>query len=591
MKTNDIIHLGNTLGCYDNLTTEKVKPTLQFVKKNINNYPEIVLDKRKLGDFELLVNKAFSPLTGFMDKEDYENCVYKMRLKNGHLWTIPITLSINEKQRDTLSHSNYVVLKHETGLPIGVMDISNSNSIYKPDLDTEFFNIYGTNDDNHPYIKILKKAREDGYIYNIGGEIIDFELPPNYDFKEHRLTPKQTKEYFRENGWSKIVAFQTRNPMHRSHYELTKYALKVAGKYSRLFLNPVIGITQDCDINYSTRVKCYKEILKYYDHEEVLLNLLPLTMRMAGPREAILHAQIRKNYGCTHFIVGRDHAGPSYKKKNGTDFYQPYEAQELFVKYAAEIGIIPIFSKMIVYSLPKNEKNQLKGKYTVIDDVNTSTNNILKISGTQQRELLKNGDSIPEWFTFPCVSKILKNNYLPLKEKGLTLYFVGLSGSGKSTLANFVMSRLSEFTNKKITYLDGDVVRRNLSQGLGFSLSDRSINTQRIGYVCAEITRHNGIAIAANIAPLKKDREINRKMISAQGNYVEIFMDSSIENCEKRDVKGLYQLAKKGLINEFTGISSPFEIPENPEITLRDNDSIENNINKVVTYLKFKKLI
>ncbi len=562
-----------------------------FDVNDLSKYPSIILDKRTLCDYELIVNKAFLPLEGFMDKDNYESCVNNMRLTCGKVWPIPITLSINESQKDKMMHCDYVILKHETGLPLGYMNISSENSIYKPDLQNEFVNVFGCDDDNHPYISLMKKKHEEGYIYNIGGRIENAKLPPHYDFNELRMSPNDVKDYFKKNGWNRIVAFQTRNPMHRSHYELTQYALKVAGDNSRLFLNPVVGITQDCDVNYSTRVKCYKELMPYYEKDTSLLNLLPLSMRMAGPREAVWHAIIRKNYGCTHFIVGRDHAGPSYKKKDGTDFYGPYDAQNLLSQYAEEIGIILITSKMIVYSLPNNEKNEMKGKYLPIDEVDQEKNKIMKISGTQQREMLKNGTEIPEWFTFPKISKILKDSYLPLDKQGFTLYFVGLSGSGKSTIANFVIAKLNELTNRNISYLDGDIVRLNLSQGLGFSLSDRSINVRRIGFVCSEITKHGGIAVAANIAPIKEDREYNRSKISDVGNYIEIFVNSSLDTCEKRDAKGLYQLARRGIIKDFTGINSKFDIPNHPEIILEDKNSISDNVSQVIKYLQQRRLI
>lgn len=560
-------------------------------EEKCNKYKSITLGKRELCDFELLVNGGFSPLSGFMDKDNYDSCVSNMRLFNNKLWSMPITLSINEKQHDELKHSDYVVLKHETGLPLGLMNIKSNNSIYKYDLEKECEKVYGGFDTNHPYVKILKENFDNGRIYYIGGEIEDFKLPSHYDFKENRMTPKETKEYFRENGWSKIIGFQTRNPMHRSHYELTKYALRVAGKYSRLFLNPVVGITQDCDINYHTRVKCYKKLMQYYDDDEAVLSLLPLTMRMAGPREAVWHAQIRKNYGCTHFIVGRDHAGPSYKRQDGSDFYGPYDAQDLLMKHADEIGIIPIVSKMIVYALPKGEEDEMNGIYTPIDEVNKDKYNVMQISGTQQRDMLRKGEKIPEWFTFPAVETELKKSYKPLNEQGLTLYFVGLSGSGKTTISNFIMAKLKELSNRNISYYDGDIVRLNLSQGLGFSEKDRSINVRRIGFVCTETTKHGGIAIAANIAPFKEDREFNREKISSVGHYIEIFVDTDIEECERRDVKGLYKLARQGVVKDFTGISSRFDRPENAEIVLSNNKTIEENVDLVINYLKDKNLI
>ena len=560
-------------------------------KLDLGKYKYLTLDKREVCDFELIVNKGFDPLNGFMNKKDYESCVSYMRLSNGKLWVMPITLSINQKQYDELKHSDYVLLKHETGLPLGLMNIKYDENIYRYDLKKECEKVYGAYDTNHPYVKILQENYDNGRVYYIGGEIEKFQLPPHYDFVNYRMTPKETKDYFKENGWSKIVGFQTRNPMHRSHFELTKYALKVAGKYSRLFLNPVVGITQDCDINYHTRVKCYKELMQYYDEGEAVLGLLPLTMRMAGPREAVWHAQIRKNYGCTHFIVGRDHAGPSYKRKDGQDFYGPYDAQDLLMKHVDEIGIIAIVSKMIVYALPKNEENEMDGTYIPIDEVDKSKYNVMTISGTQQRDMLRKGEKIPEWFTFPAVEKELKKSYKPLNEQGLSLYFVGLSGCGKSTIANFVMAKLNELTNRKISYYDGDIVRLNLSQGLGFSEKDRSINVRRIGFVCAETVKHGGIAVAANIAPFEEDREYNREKISNEGHYIEIFVNTTIEECEKRDVKGLYKLARQGVIKEFTGISSRFDIPTNSELILDDKKSIEENVNIVIKYIKDKGLV
>jgi sulfate adenylyltransferase len=553
-------------------------------------YNYITLNSRELCDFELIVNGGFNPLKGYMNRDDYLNCVSNMRLKNGKLWSMPITLSINEKKMTELKHSDYVILKHETGLPLGLMDIRSDDSIYKYDLKKECESVYGSYDLNHPYVKILNENYNNGRIYYIGGEIEVLKLPPHYDFIENRLSPKETNQYFRENGWNKVVGFQTRNPMHKSHYELTKYALKVAGENSKLFLNPVVGITQDCDINYHTRVKCYKKLLNYYEKDDVLLGLLPLSMRMAGPREAVWHAQIRKNYGCTHFVVGRDHAGPSYKKQDGSDFYGAYDAQNLLIEHSKEIGIIPIISKMIVYALPKDETNFMKGIYMPIDEVDLNKYIVMKISGTEQRRMLKNKEKIPEWFTFPLVEEELKNSFSS-KGDGLTLYFVGLSGSGKSTIANFVISKLRELSNKQISYFDGDIVRLNLSKGLGFNEQDRSINVRRIGFVCSEVTKHGGIAVAANIAPFKEDREFNRKKISDVGNYIEIFVDTEIEECEKRDVKGLYKLARDGLLQEFTGISSRFDRADDAELILKNDSSIEDNVNKVINYLKMKELI
>ena len=550
-----------------------------------SKFKTIVLNKRQECDFELLVNGGFAPLKGFMNKNDYESCVNNMRLSNGKIWTMPITLCITKEQHEDLKHSDFVVLQHQTGLPLAIMDISKPENCFKPDLRKECVKVYGSDDDNHPYVKIIKNYKKEGKIYYLGGEITEYKLPPHYDFISDRLTPEQTKKYFKDNNWTKIIGFQTRNPMHRSHYELTQYALGKAGEGAKVLIHPVVGITQECDVNYHTRVKCYKKLMDFYPEDTAKLSLLPLAMRMAGPREAVWHACIRKNFGCTHFVVGRDHAGPSYKKKNGDDFYGHYDAQDLLISVADEIGIIPIISKLIVYALPKDEADITKGFYSPIDEINKDDYKIMKISGTQQREMLRNGEEIPSWFTYPIIYEELKKQYVPITEQGFCIYFTGLSGSGKTTTANFLISKIQEMTTKKITYLDGDIVRRHLSKGLGFSPEDRTTNVRRIGFVCSEVVKHGGIAVAANIAPYKKDRKFNRNMISANGNYIEVYVNTKLEECEKRDVKGLYALARKGVIKQFTGISDPYDVPTDCELELDGSNNIEENINIIVDYL------
>ena len=546
--------------------------------KNLRHkYNVITMNKRQECDFELLVNGGFNPLKGFLKKDDYEEVVDNMRLKSGQLWTMPITLSISEEEATKLSNEEYVLLENETGLLLGLMDIKEKDSIYKPDISKEALKVYGADDINHPYVKILRNYESEGKIYNIGGNIVQFILPPRYDFIENRMRPEQTKQYIKDNNWEKVVAFQTRNPMHRSHYELTKYALECAGDGAKLLLHPVVGITQDSDVNYHLRVKCYKKLMKYYNNN-AFLSLLPLSMRMAGPREAVWHAQIRKNYGATHFIVGRDHAGPSYKKKDGSDFYGHYDAQDLLLKYKDEIGIEVIISKMIVYAKLKKSNYETDALYLPIDNVDKEKYEVMNISGTRQREILNNGEDLPEWFTFPEVGEELRKEYMTSDKKGFCVYFVGLSGCGKSTLANFLISKIYELTNRKVTYLDGDIVRRELSKGLGFSKEDRSKNVRRIGFVCSEVVKHGGIAIAANIAPYEEDRKYNRDRIILNGEYIEIYVKTDLEICEERDVKGLYKLAKQGIIKQFTGISDPFEEPTDSSIIINGDDDINKNI-------------
>jgi sulfate adenylyltransferase len=558
-------------------------------KSESTKYPEVVLNDRQLCDLELLLNGGFAPLKGFLREKDYKSVVENMRLSSGKLWAMPIVLSIPNKEVSKYQNVNNVTLKNSEGMPLAILD---DIELYAPDLKNECEKVYGSSDTNHPYVKIVLGKSD---VHYMGGELRLVQMPRHFDFKEYRLTPAETKQYFQENGWTKVVGFQTRNPMHRSHYELTKYALSEAGKDAKLLLHPVVGITQECDIQYHTRVRCYRKLIKHYPENSALLSLLTLSMRMAGPREAVWHAQVRKNFGCTHFVVGRDHAGPSYKKKDGSDFYGPYDAQELLMANAREIGIEVITSKMIVFAVPKGydgKVNEDNGEFVRIDQVNKDTHDVMNISGTKQREMLANGEQIPSWFSFPEVVEELQYDFKKKCQQGFCLYFVGLSGSGKSTLANAVLCKLRELErHRQITILDGDIIRRHLSKGLGFNRDDRSINVQRIGYVASEVVKHGGIVFSANIAPYNTDRALNRELISAYGHYIEVFVDTPISECEKRDAKGLYQLARQGVIKEFTGISDPFEEPEKAELHIDGTGDLDQNVDRIINHLCQEGLI
>lgn len=542
-----------------------------------------ILSKRLQCDLELLLNGGFAPLKGFLNKNDYDNVVESMRLKTGELWPMPIVLPINDKIVEPLNLGETLTLCNEENLPLAYLEIE---SIYKPDLINECEKVFGSSDDNHPYVKIIMGYKDCHYV---GGKVTKIRDIPHFDFGDIRMVPSDTRKFFNDNKWDRVVGFQTRNPMHRSHYELTRYAMKKGE--AKLFLNPVVGITQDCDIDYFTRVKCYKKLMKHYPKDSAILCLLPLSMRMAGPREAVWHALIRKNYGCTHFVVGRDHAGPSYKKKNGNDFYGPYEAQELLLSVVDEIGINCILSKMIVYAINKNDEDDCK--YASIDTIDEEKYKIMKISGTQQREMLRTGIKLPEWFTFPEIEEELVKQFKSSYDKGLCLYFIGLSGSGKTTVVKALREKMREYTEKDISILDGDVIRQNLSKGLGFSKEDRSTNVRRIGYVASEIVKHGGIVFCSNIAPYEDDRESNRSLIGSLGHYVQVHVNTLLDECENRDVKGLYKLARKGLIKQFTGINDPFEIPVNNEITIdgSTNISLSDNIDTIISFLIAKNII
>jgi sulfate adenylyltransferase len=539
----------------------------------------LVLDNRQLCDLELILNGGFNPLNGFMNEKDFNSVLDNMRLYSGELWPMPIVLKIDTKKMEEIKDLNEIKLLDSTNLPLAKLYI---DDIYKPDLIKECKCVFGSDDDNHPYIKKILKDKNDTFY--VGGKIEKINLPLHFDFKDIRMTPKQTKKYFKDNGWETVLGFQTRNPMHRSHMELTKYALKCTGvNDAKLFLNPVVGATQECDVDYYTRVKCYKILIKHYPENTAILNLLPLSMRMAGPREALWHALIRQNYGCTHFVVGRDHAGPSYKKKDGNSFFGPYDAHELLEKYDSELNIKVIKSQWIVYV--EDTKSYMR-----IDQVPEGMK-VLNISGTEQRRMLREGEDIPEWFSFPDVVSELKKKFKPKHKQGLCLYLVGLSGSGKSTIANSLKSKLMELDNREISILDGDVIRQNLSKGLTFSKEDRSTNVRRIGYVGSEIVKHGGIVICANIAPYEVDREHNRKLISNLGNYIEIYVKTDLEVCENRDIKGLYKLAREGIIKSFTGISDPFEVPKNADIIVDGSENLDNIVDNIINYLIEMNLI
>lgn len=549
---------------------------------------EITLNDRQCCDYELLVNGGFAPLKGFLNKDEYKSVLKTMRLPTGELWPMPICLAITEEMAKTMRHYKTVNVKHKTGLPLGEIVIQD-NSIFKYNWREEAKAVFGSDDTNHPFTKILKNMYESGFTYYIGGELINTNLPPHYDFKSERMTPTMTKEFFKSKGWKKIVGFQTRNPMHRSHYELSKYALKMAGDDAKVLIHPVVGVTQDCDIDYHTRVRCYKHLMNYYPEDTAKLALLPLSMRMAGPREAVWHALIRKNYGCTHFVVGRDHAGPSYKKQDGSDFFGPYDAQDLLMSVSDEIGMEIIVSKLIVYAI--NKKTKVAG-YHAIDSINEDDYEIKKISGTQQRKMLNDGIPIPEWFSFPEVIDELTKEFKVKNKKGLCLYFVGLSGCGKTTIANALMTRLKEKSlSMKMTYLDGDIVRTHLSKGLGFNKTDRSINIRRIGYVASEVVKHGGLCMVANIAPYQSDRDFNKNMISNQGDYFQIWVNTPLEVCEERDCKGLYRMAREGKIKEFTGISDPFEEPFDSDMIIDGSMNLDYLVDTIIKELEDRDLL
>ena len=547
------------------------------LKTEAGEMPSWDLTPRQICDLELLMNGGFYPLKGFLNEADYKGVVENMRLEDGTLWPMPITLDVNQDFADARKSGEKIALRDQEGVILAILEIGD---IYTPDKAREAEMVFGADDDAHPAVNYLHNTA--GPVY-IGGAITGIQQPVHYDFRGRRDTPNELRSYFRKLGWRRVVAFQTRNPLHRAHQELTFRAAKEA--QANLLIHPVVGMTKPGDIDHFTRVRCYEAVLDKYPSSTTTLSLLNLAMRMAGPREAVWHGLIRKNHGCTHMIIGRDHAGPG-KNSAGDDFYGPYDAQELFAKHADEIGIEMVDFKHMVYVQERAQyepNDEIKDK----DDVT-----ILNISGTELRRRLAEGIEIPEWFSFPEVVTELRRSRPPRAKQGFTVFFTGFSGSGKSTVANALMVKLMEMGGRPVTLLDGDVVRKNLSSELGFSKEHRDLNIRRIGYVASEITKNGGIAICAPIAPYATTRRAVREDIEAYGAFVEVHVATSIEECERRDRKGLYKLAREGKIKEFTGISDPYDVPENPELRLEtENVEVDNCAHQVVLKLESMGLI
>ncbi len=512
-----------------------------------NQYPSHQLSDRSLHDLELLAVGGFSPLTTFMGEDDYNSVLKDMRLADGTLFPMPITLTI---QKEALpSRGEWITLRDSRNYIIAVMRIE---EVFRWDPIEEATQVLGTTDHRHPLVSEMEQWGD----LCISGELRVINLPIYYDFSDIRKSPREVREILTKIGNEDVTAFQTRNPMHRVHEDLTKRAIDRVG--GSLLIHPVVGLTKPGDVDHFTRVRVYKALVENYYDSNTVLSLLPLAMRMAGPREALWHAIIRRNYGANHFIVGRDHAGPG-KDSNGKPFYGPYDAQEMVEQHQEETGVAGVFFNELVY-IAKDDK--YVAKEDAPDDAEAKF-----ISGTQVREeYLNKGKELPGWFTRQETAEILRDSYPPLHKQGLCIWFTGLSGSGKSTIAEALSPMLLE-RGREATTLDGDVVRTHLSKGLGFSKEDRDTNILRIGFVAGEIARHTGTVICAAISPYSKTRNEARKMVG-KDQFIEIFVNTPLEVCEERDIKGLYAKARSGEIKGFTGIDDPYEVPVNPEINV-----------------------
>jgi sulfate adenylyltransferase len=536
------------------------------LKAHASSLPSFQIDERRLNDLELLAVGGFSPLDRFMGAEDYARVLEEMRLSNGMLFPLPITLPVNDGSRLHLDQE--LALHSPKNELLAIMTVE---EIYPWDLDQAAIKAFGTQDLRHPLVSEMHRWGK----LNISGRVQVIDLPRHYDFMDLRLPPAQTRARLSEMRHANVVAFQTRNPLHRVHEELTKRAIESVD--GTLLLHPVVGMTKPGDVDYFTRVRTYRALAsRYYQPDRILLALLPLAMRLAGPREALLHALIRRNYGANHIIVGRDHASPGLDSK-GNPFFGPYDAQDLVSEHSAELGVVPVPFLNMVY-LPD------EGRYVEASEVPAGVRTAT-ISGTQVRDqYLNEGRSLPGWFTRSEVAEILAETYPPRHKQGFCVWFTGLSGAGKSTTAEVLTMLLLE-AGRQVTVLDGDVVRTHLSRGLGFSQEDRDINIRRIGFVASEIVRHGGVAICAAVSPYRATRNDVRNMVGDE-RFVEVFVDTPLEVCEARDTKGMYARARRGEIKDFTGIDDPYEAPEHPEIVLNTQSTTpQENAHSIIEYL------
>jgi sulfate adenylyltransferase len=519
------------------------------------NLTDILLNDRQICDLELLATGVFSPLEGFMTRADYESVLDRMRLQNGLLWPIPVCLDVSEVVARRLEAGQSVCLRDQEGFLLAVMHVED---MWPVEREKEASKIYGTRERSHPGVHYLFRKGGD---YYVGGKLEVLSPPIHSDFKQLRLTPAEIRATYRKLGWQRVVGFQTRNPIHRPQYEMTIRAMRESK--ANLLILPIAGMTRPGDFDHFTRVRCYRTVTHHYPPDSFILNLLPLAMRLAGPREALLHVIIARNFGCTHFIVGRDHASPG-TDGSGRPYYGKDDARELVLTYGQEIGVAIVPFDEMVY-LPFEDEYRLKSE---VQEGKQS----ISLSGSDIRQRIRTGRRIPDWATFPEVVQSLLQAHPPPRRQGFTVFLTGLSGAGKSTIAKALYSRFLEMGDRPVTLLDGDIVRRHLSSELGFSKEHRDVNVRRIGFVASEITKNRGIAICAPIAPYEHTRSEIRANIEQYGGFIEVYVSTPIAECEKRDRKGMYAKARAGLIKGFTGVDDPYEVPASAEVVIDTTD-------------------
>ncbi|CAI6335787.1 unnamed protein product [Periconia digitata] len=552
-------------------------PRRQDLYNEAEKLPAIVLSERQLCDLELILSGGFSPLEGFLNQKDYDGVVSENRLSDGNLFSMPITLDVSQQTIDSEGV--------KPGARIALRDFRDDRNlaiitvedVYKPDKQKEAKEVFG-GDPEHPAVKYLFETAQEFYV---GGKLDAIDRLEHYDYVGARYTPAELRLQFDKLGWSKVVAFQTRNPMHRAHRELTVRAARA--RQANVLIHPVVGLTKPGDIDHFTRVRVYQALMPRYPNGMAVLALLPLAMRMGGPREAIWHAIIRKNHGATHFIVGRDHAGPG-KNSKGEEFYGPYDAQYAVEKYRDELGIEVVPFQMMTY-LP--DTDEYKPKDEVDQGVRT-----LDISGTELRKRLRTGQEIPEWFSYPEVVRVLRESHPPRNKQGFTVFLTGYQNSGKDAIARALNVTLNQQGGRSVSLLLGETVRSELSSELGFSQEDRNTNIGRIAFVAGELTRAGAAVIAAPIAPFESSRKNARELVEKSGSFYLIHVATPLEYAEKTDKRGIYAKARNGEIKGFTGVDDPYEAPQKPDLTVDISTSnVRTAVHQIILLLEAEGLL
>ncbi len=509
------------------------------------------LNERQLFDLELIMNRGFYPLTGFLGKDDYQSVLHNLTLTDGTVWPVPVCLDVNEKFAQSVQPGQLIALNDQEGFLLAIFTVSD---VWKPDKTEQAALVYQTSDSNsHPGVRQLLDQTESWYI---GGSVEGVNLPVHYDFLQLRLTPSESVRRFTTNGWRRVLGFHTEQYLHCAHREMVLDAASRIG--ASIFLQPVVGLDHPGDVDFYTHICCYQVFTTKFPPNMIMLGLSPFATRRAGPREALLQAIMRKNFGCSHFMVSEDQADPFDRINGASMLYERGAAHQLLSDYKHKTAIEKVPQEDWGY-------HESKKKYFPVSE---DSSELEKITSVELQRRMLEGEEVPSWFAWPDMVSELQHAFPPKSKQGFTVFLTGLSGSGKSTIAKVLLVKFMEMRDRPVTLLDGDIVRKNLSSELTYSRSHRDLNVTRIGFVASEITKNGGIAICAPIAPYEESRQANRQVISCDGGYVEVYVATPLEVCEQRDRKGLYAKARSGKIKGVTGVTDPYIEPENPDIVL-----------------------